>query len=258
MFIGYLNTRKELGYECLIDTQCGNKRVLITDLSVLFVKNVTLDGKRKIFVIIVVMTILFSDVKYAQAIGISISPQQTVVNTPYRDTSRLIKSSQIKINLDIKPKIMMPSLSNSIGSVRIRTKSDLQNSQWLKDFVSTIRGGDNERLIKSIISKVSEADWDSPSINKILRKLAEVILETATNDKLLRILAELDKPIPQSSIFVEGWVNLLPRQRKRNEVEKNKYSSPSINFCSIPQNVMGIEKLIIYLAQCLKISKQTL
>ena len=258
MFIGYLNTRKELGYECLIDTQCGNKRVLITDLSVLFVKNVTLDGKRKIFVIIVLMTIFFSDIKYAQAIGISISPQQTVVNTPYRDTSRLIKSSQIKINLDIKPKIMMPSLSNSIGSVRIRTKSDLQNSQWLKDFVSTIRGGDNERLIKSIISKVSEADWDSPSINKILRKLAEVILETATNDKLLRILAELDKPIPQSSIFVEGWVNLLPRQRKRNEVEKNKYSSPSINFCSIPQNVMGIEKLIIYLAQCLKISKQTL
>ena len=138
MFIGYLNTRKELGYECLIDTQCGNKRVLITDLSVLFVKNVTLDGKRKIFVIIVVMTILFSDVKYAQAIGISISPQQTVVNTPYRDTSRLIKPSQIKINLDIKPKIMMPSLSNSIRSVRIRTKSDLQNSQWIKDRKSVV------------------------------------------------------------------------------------------------------------------------
>ena len=53
MFIGYLNTRKELGYECLIDTQCGNRLVLITDWSVVFVKNVTLDGKRKIFVIIV-------------------------------------------------------------------------------------------------------------------------------------------------------------------------------------------------------------
>ena len=150
------------------------------------------DIKRKIFVITVVMTILFSDVN-----GISILPQQTVVNTLYRDTSRLIKPSQIKINLDIEPKIMAPSLSNSIGSVRFRTKFDLQNSQWLKDFVSTIRGGGNEILIKSIISKVSEADGDIPSINKILKKLAELTLETATNDKLLRILAGLDKPILQ-------------------------------------------------------------
>ena len=39
------------------------------------------------------LVLVFSDVKYAQAIGISISPQQTVVNTPYRDTSRLIKPS---------------------------------------------------------------------------------------------------------------------------------------------------------------------
>ena len=126
---------------------------------------------------------------------------------------------------------MMPSLSNPIGSVRIRTKSDLRNSQWIKEFVSAIRGGgDIEKLIKSIISKVSEADWDIPSINKILKKLAEVTLEIGTNDKLLRILAELEKPIAESSIFVEGLVPPLPRHRKLNEVEKNKCSSPSIEF----------------------------
>lgn len=204
--------------------------MLITDSSVVFVKSVTLDGKREIFVIIAVMIIIFSDVKSAEAIGTSLPPQQTVVNIPYRDASRLIKPSKIKINSYIESKIMMPSLSNSIGSVRIRTKSDFQNSQWLKEFVSAIRGGDNEKLIKSIISKVSEADWDIPSINKILKKLAEVTLEIGTNDKLLRILAELEKPIPKPSIFAEGWTNPLPRHRKRYEVEKNKYSSPSIEF----------------------------
>ena len=47
MFIGYLNTRKELGYECLIDTQCGNRLVLITDSSIVFIKNVPLNGKSK-------------------------------------------------------------------------------------------------------------------------------------------------------------------------------------------------------------------
>ena len=139
------------------------------------------------------------------------------VNITDRDVSRLIKPS---INVDTKPKIIMPS------SVRIRTKSDLRNSQWLKEFLSTVRGGDNEKLIQSIISKVSEADWDISSINKILKKLAEVTFEVGTNDKLLRILAELEKPIPKPSIFVEAWSNPLPRRRK--PVEGNKYSSPSI------------------------------
>jgi len=175
------------------------------------------------------MIIIFSDVKSAEAIGTNLPPQQRVVSImPDRDASRLIKPSKVKINSDIEPKIMMPSLSKSIGSVR--TKSDLRNSKWIKEFVSGIRGGDDEKLIKSIISKVSEADWDIPSINKILKKLAEVTLEIGTNDKLLRILAELEKPIAESPIFVEGWVPQLPRHRKLNEVEKNKYSSPSIDF----------------------------
>lgn len=190
-YIGYLIDRKELGYKCFIDTQCGNRLLLVT-----------LNGKRKIFVIIVGIIIIFSNVKSAKAIGPSLPAQQRVVSI--RDPNRLIKPSKVKINLDIQPKIIMPSLSKSIGSVR--TKFDLRNSQ--KEFVCEIRGGDNEKLIKSIISKVSEADWDIPSINKILKKLAEVTLE---NDKLLRILAELEKPFP-NSLFAEGFVPIVAAQ----------------------------------------------
>ena len=47
MYINFVNDRKSLGYSCLIDTQCGNRLVLITDSSVVFVKNLTLKGKRK-------------------------------------------------------------------------------------------------------------------------------------------------------------------------------------------------------------------
>ena len=140
-----MNNRKSLGYECLIDTQCGNRLVLITDSTVLFVKNVSLNGKRKIIVIIGVIIIIFSVAESAQAMGTNNFPQQMVVNIKDRDVSRILKPS---INLDIEPKIIMPS------SVRIRTKSDLRNSQWLKEFLSTTREGDNEKLIKSIISKV--------------------------------------------------------------------------------------------------------
>ena len=49
MYPNYIENRKALGYKCLIDTQCGNRLVLITDSSVVFVKSVTLDGKREIF-----------------------------------------------------------------------------------------------------------------------------------------------------------------------------------------------------------------
>lgn len=111
----------------------------------------------------------------------------------------------------------------------IRTKSDLKNPQWIKEYVCKIQGGgSDEKLIESIISKVSESDWDIPSINKILKKIAEVTLEIGTNDVLLRILAELEKPVPEPTIFVEGWINPLPRHRKRNVVEKPKGSTPSI------------------------------
>ena len=51
------------------------------------------------------------------------------------------------------------------------------------------------------------------------------------NDKLLIILAELEKPIPQPSIVFEALSNPLQRHRKqKKQVEKNKYSSPSIEY----------------------------
>uniref|UniRef100_UPI004057B427 hypothetical protein n=1 Tax=Candidatus Electrothrix sp. TaxID=2170559 RepID=UPI004057B427 len=115
MYINFLNDRKSLGYECLIDTQCGNRLVLITDSSVVFVKNVRLNGKRKIFVSIAVIIIIFSDVKSADAIGTNLLPQQRVVSLiPDRDTNRLMKPSKVKINSYIEPKIMMPSLSKKV------------------------------------------------------------------------------------------------------------------------------------------------
>ena len=222
VYINYANDRKELGYKCLMDTQCGNELVLITDSSVVFVRNVGLYGKRKIIVIIFTIIVILSDVEPAESIGTSPPLQTRVVRImSNQNTNKLMKPSKAKLDLEIKPKIIMPSWS-------VRTKSDLRNSQWIKKFISEIRGGDNEKLIKSIISKVSESEWDMPSINKILKKLAEVTLEIGTNDKLLRILAELEKPVP-NYLFAEGFVPRLPH-RKQNKVEEPKYSSSSIEF----------------------------
>ena len=119
--------------------------------------------------IVLVSVLESSHVQPAEAIGVNVSLQQTLRNILNLDSSSLTKPDYIKIDSDIESKIIIPSFSNSSRSVKIRTKSDLQNSQWLKEFICTIRGGDNENLIKSIISKVSEDDWDIPNINKILK-----------------------------------------------------------------------------------------
>ena len=61
MYPNYSEDRKALGYEALIDTTYGSSTVL-------FVKNVRLNGKRKIIVIIGVIIIIFSVAESVQAI----------------------------------------------------------------------------------------------------------------------------------------------------------------------------------------------
>ena len=236
MYVNFVADRNSLGYKAIIDTNCGKQLVLITDSPVLFAKNVILNGKRQIIVIVGAIIIIFSSPESAEAMGTNPYPERPAINIMVdQNVSKLIEPSKLKINLDIKPKIMMPNLRESIRLVRIKTRSDLQNSQWINKFISSIRGGDgdNEKLIRSIISKVSETDWDMPSINKVLKKLVEVTLEIGTNDMLLKILAELEKPGPQPSIIVEGFpLPGLPSRRRSAPVKKqvpvNKYCSPSI------------------------------
>ena len=56
------------------------KEHIITDSTVLFVKNASLNGKRKIIVIIGGIIIIFSEAESAQAMGTNPPPpQQTVV-----------------------------------------------------------------------------------------------------------------------------------------------------------------------------------
>ena len=107
--------------------------------------------KKVIIVFCLGLVLVFSNVESDEGVGITLTPQQMVVISSDCGASKLISPSKVKINSDIKPKIIMPSLSYLIGSIRIRTKSDLQNSQWLKEFIYTIRVRNYKKLIKSIL-----------------------------------------------------------------------------------------------------------
>ena len=58
------------------------------------------------------LIIIFSDVKPSDAIGTSPPLQSMVVRImSNQNTNRLIQPSKVKLDLEIKPKIIMPSLS---------------------------------------------------------------------------------------------------------------------------------------------------
>ena len=209
--------------------------MLITDSAVGF-------GKRRILVIAGAAVFYFSNVKPVEAVGTQVPHQQMepILVVSHQGANELIKSSEMKINSEIESKLTMPSWS-------IIRQSDLRNSQWREKFIVSLklRGGEDKKLIRSILSKVSDEHWDIPSINKILQKIADVSFEIGSNPKLLRILAELEKPAPNflSVPGVDGWVDRLPARRNEwvrvlpprrtflTEVQKpnSNISTPSIH-----------------------------
>ena len=92
-----------------------------------------------------------------------------------------------------------------------RTKLNLTNRKWIKEFISPIRGGssEDEKLIESILGKVAQSDLDNPSINKILERIADVVLSVGSNEKLLKILGELEKPIKPSVLTVTPLMEVV-------------------------------------------------
>ena len=67
MYPNYINDRKALGYAVLEDNRCGIKLVLITDSSVLFIRdlpsNVNHKTQRVILVIVLVFSLCFNNVQ---------------------------------------------------------------------------------------------------------------------------------------------------------------------------------------------------
>ena len=144
-----------LGYECLTDTLCGNQLVLITDSSVLLIRNHILNVKRKskriVVVSIVVFSLIFSNVKSAEAIFTNLPPQQRVVIIMRdQDANKLIRPSKVNIHLEKHPKLIMPSLSKNVKKPRetsLPVGIYLMEDRFLRtpevsEAIRKVRGGD--------------------------------------------------------------------------------------------------------------------
>jgi len=78
---------------------------------------------------------------------------------------------------------------------------------------------EQEKLLKSLLSKVPQSSYKEISINKFFKKILNQIAPIVTNPKLWRILSELEKPIkPQLS----DWNNIRSTNIPKRSNEKAK------------------------------------
>ena len=114
-----------------------------------------------------------------------------------------LKSSYIKPNVDPSSFISSEVCQSCV------IKSDnfrfLKSSSLIPDFILRLKGGcdkfeltdeKQERLVKSILSKVPESNYQEISINKYLRKTLKLMDPILSDQRLWIIVTEFSKPLP--------------------------------------------------------------
>lgn len=96
------------------------------------------------------------EIKSTDAIGTSLPPQPRVVSIiSNQNTNRLIQPSKVKLNLEIKPKIIMPSLSKNVknpGELSLPTYIYLMDDKFLRraevsSIIRELRGGSSSTAL---------------------------------------------------------------------------------------------------------------
>ena len=140
MYIGYIEDRKSMGYDVLLDTSCGIKLVSITNSTLLLIRNLPSNGnyttKRIILVIALVSGVWFSNLESAEAIGLSMPPAPVVRVYPSYE-----HPSEVKIAPTVNPRLdkiyFMPN-KKIIPLIYINGHYSYINEQLLKK----LRAGD--------------------------------------------------------------------------------------------------------------------
>ena len=155
MYPNYVEDRKLLGYEALIDTNCGRQLVLITDSTVLIIKNFPLNLKvksKRIFIIGVLGGVLwFSDVQSSWAIGLSMPATPVVRFQP--SSEGLLEKPEFAKLIPRKPdRIIYKYFSRSKKEelLLLIYATDPRSNQQILNLVKDLRGGSWSGLVGSV------------------------------------------------------------------------------------------------------------
>ena len=164
MYPNYSKDCKSLGYEAPIDTTCGNRLVLSTDSSVVFIKNITLSGKRKAKRLFVHGMFLFQLsqplVPYATAVMLPLPPAMERLSPFEHDRILSNKNSYPQIAHILEEKVDKIRLTNDqikeFNNLAIELNS---GSITMEEAVLQLRGGDVLSDVVAVIAFVIFINW---------------------------------------------------------------------------------------------------
>ena len=184
MHLHYLQTRQELGFNCLKDIHAIKQLVDLKNILGIPLVWIVTKGK-KTFILIFSKEFLVALLIFTEPISISDNIQEYIADSEFS-----------------QPVVCQISKSNTFYSTY--SNSTILNS------IMELKGGSDDlplkndnKLIKSILSKVSKTSSQEISLNKFLTKVAYQIEPIVTNQKLWRILSELEKPVKSAT-----WNNI--------------------------------------------------
>lgn len=142
MYPNFIEDRKALGYEVHNDTSCGIKLLLITDSTVLLIRNLSSNRnhktKRVILVITLVIVVWFSNLESGKAIGLSVPTIPVVRVQPTYQHDSKVKIAKV---IPRKTDLISYKSPKEILFLMYFTDLRLSSNQQVLELVKELRGG---------------------------------------------------------------------------------------------------------------------
>lgn len=142
MYVNYVNDRKQLGYKVVKDTNDGIKLVLITESTILLIRNLSLNlkGKSKRIVVVISLgtVVCFSNLESVSAIGLALPPTPVVIVQP---SSQHDSKVQIAKVIRRKKDLIVYKSPKEILFLMYLTDPRLSSNQEVLKLVKELRGG---------------------------------------------------------------------------------------------------------------------
>lgn len=171
MYINYINDRQELGFSCIKD----------------------IDGIKQLSNL---KSTLKNPVSWIVRKG-----KQTIVLIFSKEVLVAIFILVESISVNINPNFYDRSFSSAEVYQSSVSKPDITASSQIPDYILKLKGGsdeltneEQEKLVQSILAKVSESNYPETSPNKFLNRVLELMNPVISNQRFWRILSELEKP----------------------------------------------------------------
>jgi len=218
MYIGYITDRKKLGFSCIQDfrvaKQISNLKNLIKRTGGVSVAYIVKEGKQ-ISILLISKEVLVGVLIFVKAISVDIDPYvyHPSASSPKVYRYCVSKSNNLRFLTSPSP-ILDPILKLKGGSDELNVE-------------------EQEKLVKSIVSKTDQSSDEEISINKFLEKLLKLMDPVISDQRFWRLISESQKPI-ESELSVSSEVRstdiLSPAQKLPENRSKNRSKSSSSIF----------------------------